>query len=221
MFSLDNMNILALETSQPFCSVALCYQGKYYERIDRRPKHQAKIILSLVDEVLKEANIDLKALDAIAFGQGPGSFTGVRLAASVAQGLAFGAQLAIIPVPSLEAMAYQMVTKCPIIVAIDARKNEVYSATYQWQSNHLTLIGDLAVIAPEQLSCPLDSPIHVCGDGWQVYGDKIPEQLKKQIEKVNESIEANAKAIAKLALTKPAVPLWEALPLYTRDNVVG
>ncbi|MFA0231771.1 tRNA (adenosine(37)-N6)-threonylcarbamoyltransferase complex dimerization subunit type 1 TsaB, partial [Vibrio sp. 10N.261.45.A7] len=125
--------ILAVDTATENCSVALVIGDQVFARSEEAPRDHTKKILPMVDEVLKEANVALTDLDAIAFGQGPGSFTGVRIGIGIAQGLAFGADLPMIGVSTLAAMAqgsYRKFGETHVATAIDARMSEVYWARY-------------------------------------------------------------------------------------------
>ena len=126
--------ILAIETSTPACSVALTIDGVLLEDFRLAPRQHNDLILPMVDQLLTQANIHLKDLDAIAFGKGPGSFTGLRIAAGVVQGLAYGADLPVIGISTLEAMAleaFQKYHKDYWLAALDARMGEVYIGGYK------------------------------------------------------------------------------------------
>lgn len=150
------MKILGLEVSGNACSVALCHGDEYYKKTVDAPKKQGALILSMVDSALTTMGLVGNDLDVIAFDCGPGSFTGVRLTTAVAQGLAFGWNKLLLPISSLQALAYKKYredkTELPIWVAIDARKQEVYVAAYQFQQ------GDVIVVYPEQVVAPEQVP---------------------------------------------------------------
>ncbi len=130
------MNILAIDTATEACSVALKYNDTIITRFEICPQQHSRRLLPMVDEVLKEAQVALPDLDLLAFGRGPGSFTGVRIATGMIQGLALGTGLKVAGVSTLEAMAFEMASKTEdkaalIAVASDARMNEVYFAVYK------------------------------------------------------------------------------------------
>lgn len=144
-------SILALDASTELCSVALLHGDNLIERVSDLPRSHAARLLPMVDEVLAEGECSLRQLDAIAFGAGPGSFTGLRICIGVVQGLAFGANLPVVAVSSLEAMAFMAQKQYPesthIIPAIDARMKEIYWAAYTSSNGNST--GLESVIAPQ------------------------------------------------------------------------
>lgn len=168
--------ILALDTATEACSVALLSTGCTFERSEIAQQKHALRILPLIDEVLNAADIALHQLDALAFGCGPGSFTGMRIATSVAQGLAYGATLPVIGVSTLATLAQgaeRMTNAQQVLVAVDARMGEVYWAEYYrdatngWQ----TLDGE-HVLLPEQACARmqrLSGAWAIAGSGWQAY----------------------------------------------------
>ncbi|MEK7708231.1 MAG: tRNA (adenosine(37)-N6)-threonylcarbamoyltransferase complex dimerization subunit type 1 TsaB, partial [Pseudomonadota bacterium] len=142
------MKILALETSTEFCSVALYLDGKIFNKEILAERRHSEILLPMVHELLEESALALQQLDGIAFGAGPGSFTGLRIACGVAQGLAYATNLPVIGISTLEAVA-QQIDEQKIIVALDARMGEIYHAAYQRLTNY-----DWQVISPPTLCLP-------------------------------------------------------------------
>jgi len=199
--------ILALETSTYACSVALINGDHITAEYTVQPQKHAKIILGLVDKVLSETGIALEQVDAVAFGQGPGSFTGLRIAASVAQGLAFGIDKPVVPVSSLAALAQRAANATgekKILSTIDARMQEIYWGTY--------LVGDNGLVHNEiedNLSAKID----------------IDETQYYAVGMGNEEMQyPRAQEIAQLAAvtyeSQHTVLAEEAVPVYIRNNVV-
>ena len=177
------MNILTIDTATEACSVALQFDQTLFTRYEVCPQQHSQKILPMVDAVMKEAGASLAALDGLGFGRGPGSFTGVRIATGIIQGLALGSQLPVAGVSTLAAMAQQVINSGDVndvAVAIDARMGEVYFAHYQNQQGIATLVGEEQVTSPEAVAEQLDvSSMAVAGTGWQAY-PVLSELLKVQ-----------------------------------------
>lgn len=167
------MNILTIDTATEACSVALQFDQTLFTRYEVCPQQHSQKILPMVDAVMKEAGASLTELDGLAFGRGPGSFTGVRIATGIIQGLALGSQLPVAGVSTLAAMAQQVINSgdvSDVAVAIDARMGEVYFAHYQNQQGIATLVGEEQVTSPETAAEQIDiSSMAVAGTGWQAY----------------------------------------------------
>jgi tRNA threonylcarbamoyladenosine biosynthesis protein TsaB len=220
------MNILAIETSAQFCSVALSVNDNLTEQHQLSPMSQAQCVLPIIDELLRAEHIPLKQLDVIAVGVGPGSFTGIRLAVSVAQGLGYALGIRIIPISSLAAAAqaaYQAQGLKNLYVAIDARMQEVYAARYQVNEEDgcVVLIGEECVCSPSHLlKVPADETFwYGIGNAWEVYADQCPFALAGY----DTHQWPRASALIPLALASIKKKAWllpsEALPVYLRDKV--
>ena len=226
------MKILALETSGTGCSAALLIDSHLEQRQREAPRQHADLILGMLDALLREAELSLPELDAIAYGRGPGSFTGVRIAAAVAQGIAFGAARPVIGVSTLAATARAASrrTGCRrLACALDARMGEVYWGCFELNAEEqLIAIGDEDVINPE--STPVLEGKGWCGvgSGWGAYPalqDRHRPTLSLreetgQVELVTD-IGAEAGDIARLAslMVDEAKPADRALPVYLRQQV--
>jgi tRNA threonylcarbamoyladenosine biosynthesis protein TsaB len=216
------LNVLALETSTEYCSVALLCPGAVSVREAHAGQRHSDLILSMVDEVLNEARIELVDLHGIAFGAGPGSFTGLRIACGVAQGLAFGAGLPLAPVTTLAALA-RAAGGSKIVACLDARMEEIYHAAYK-----RTQTGVREVSAPV-LCTALGAPA-LEGDGWLGCGsgfDRHEERLRQrygaQLAEVRHGLHPHAREVAMLGAeilrAGAGVPAERAVPLYVRDKV--
>ena len=167
------MNILTIDTATEACSVALQFNGNLITRYEVCPQQHSQRILPMVDAVMQEAGARLNDLDGLAFGRGPGSFTGVRIATGIIQGLALGSELPVAGVSTLAAMAQQVIDTekaAEVAVAIDARMSEVYFARYRNHNGVAELVGEEQVAAPETFAHIAElSAIAIAGTGWQAY----------------------------------------------------
>jgi tRNA threonylcarbamoyladenosine biosynthesis protein TsaB len=222
------MKILALDTATEACSVALGIGDRVLERYVEMERGHAEHLLPLVDELLAEGGVALGALDAIAFGRGPGGFTGVRLAASAAQGLAFGAGIGVVPVSDLAAVAQQAASLCPgarhVLAVNDARMREVYWAEFDVdglvKARGTERVGPAAHVTPS--SGAVDASWAAAGRGLQAWPE-LAERCRSQGAVVLAELLPRAREI--LALSLPvvaagqALPPEQALPVYVRDRV--
>ena len=225
------MRILALDTATENCSAALLIEGRLTMREQLAGRGHGGAILAMIDAVLAEAGMSLGAVDAIAFGRGPGSFTGVRLAASVTQGLAYGAGLAVVPVSDLRAVACRaLATQAGaqrVLVCNDARMREVYWACFRrFADDPAAPVGSERVSDPGQVGLPAgwegDAQLLGAGTGFAAC-----PQLTGLIPGGPAAIEVlypRAAEIALLAVHEVAAGrIFDpemALPVYLRDQVV-
>ncbi|WP_407832807.1 tRNA (adenosine(37)-N6)-threonylcarbamoyltransferase complex dimerization subunit type 1 TsaB [Vibrio rotiferianus] len=220
--------ILAIDTATENCSVALLVGDKVISRSEVAPRDHTKKVLPMVDELLKEAGLTLQELDALAFGRGPGSFTGVRIGIGIAQGLAFGADLPMIGVSTLAAMAqgsYRRHGATDVAVAIDARMSEVYWARYTRQENgEWAGVDAECVIPPARIAEEVqadDNTWTTAGTGWDAYQDELGQlRLNLTAGEVLYPDSQDIVILAKQELEKGnTVPVEESSPVYLRDNV--
>ncbi len=216
------MKLLAIETSSIACSVALAIDDAIFTSHKIAPMQQSQLILPMIDELLKSKNVSINQLDALAFGCGPGSFTGVRIATSVVQGLAYALNLPVIPISSLAALAqtaYQEKGYEKVLVAVDARIQEVYWGAYEVNAAGLTLQGDEHVSKPEDILVPDQATWSGVGNAWEVYKDTITHKLTT----LYSSCLPTAASIAQLAKEKYLKKSWvnppDVGPTYVLNNV--
>ncbi len=223
------MNILALDTATEVCSVALRIEDRVLVRERPPGPGHSTHILEMVQGLLAEAAIQLAGLDCIAFGRGPGGFTGVRLAASVTQGLAFGAGLPVVPVSDLLAVAQQALDLAPtaasVLVCNDARMQEVYwTCAVRGPSGLARAMGPEGVGSPDTVQLPSEllGPVLGAGRGFAIW-PSIQQRLGTQLVGVHPELLPRAREILALA-----VPEWlaghgvapeMALPVYLRNDV--
>lgn len=217
------MKLLAIETSSSACSLALLHQGQITVSHKIAPNQQTELILPMIDQLLSNAGIKINELDAIAFGSGPGSFTGIRIACAIAQGLSFSANIPLIPISSMNVLAqtaWHQRGWQQVLVAIDARMQEIFWGAYtvNMQGN-MKLVGYELVSKPKNCHPPENLPWYGVGDAWNKYSAEIPHQPLA----IDTLIEPEASALISLALPKLAKKEWvrarEAEPHYLRDEV--
>ncbi|UCV17439.1 tRNA (adenosine(37)-N6)-threonylcarbamoyltransferase complex dimerization subunit type 1 TsaB [Ferribacterium limneticum] len=215
------MLILALETSTELGSCALWRDGVVAERICPAGKSHSETLLPLVRELLAEAGVKVGQLDAIAFGVGPGAFTGLRVACGAAQGLAVAANLPLIPVTSLETLAAQAGGQ-RVLALLDARMGEVYSGCYQLIDGAYVLQGDIRVSAPDAVALPTEPGWIACGNAIAAY-PVLAERLSVAGIAVQVDVLPTATTVVRLAAPRAArgegIDAALAAPLYIRDKV--
>lgn len=223
------MNYLAIDASTEACSVALAVNGKVYSRYELCPQSHSLHLLPMVDALLKEAKVTLTELDGLIFGQGPGSFTGVRIGVGVAQGLAFSSNLPVVGVSSLQAMAQSAFTKhqqTKVIAAIDARMSEAYNGYFVLDDNNIMQAQCAeAVTAPEKLvenfSSLLSEKVYGVGSAWDAYEEQLASL--KSNEGSPNILFPDALAMLTIGADKfkkgLGVSAEEAQPVYVRDTV--
>ncbi len=214
--------ILALDTATEACSVALYLDGEVREHFDILPRQHSQQILPMIEAILAEHGLSMMALDAIAFGRGPGAFTGVRIATGIAQGLAFAADLPVIPVSTLAALAQLGLREYgaqEVLATIDARMDEIYQALYRADNGIMVLQGAEQVSPPETVAVETmtDNLVGV-GSGWH-----YRERIAVPVSQCYPDEYPHAADIALLASAAFArgegVAAEQALPVYLRDNV--
>jgi tRNA threonylcarbamoyladenosine biosynthesis protein TsaB len=220
------VKLLALDAATEACSVALLANGEVREREALEARAQSQLLLPMIDSILGEAGLRLEQLDALVVGRGPGSFTGVRLAVGVAQGLAYGARLRVIPVSDLAMLAQGAVAAlgCDHVVAcMDARMDETYWCSFMRGADGLvTPLHEERLGPPDSVVPPVSGPFVGVGTGWTRH-----EQLRTKLATSLAALAPNQLPHARDALAL-AAPLWRAgatlapeqvLPVYLRDEV--
>ncbi len=218
---------ITLDTSTDGCSVALQVNGKVTSQFEIAPRRHTDIVLTMLKQLLTEAQCQIKDVDAIAFGCGPGSFMGVRLATGVAQGLAFGAGVPVIPISSLQVLAqtaFQATKVNNIVAAWDARMAEVYWGIYQANADGIMMPVQGDVITPPQdIYIPEDKYYLLAGNAWQAYETDIASHLSDRHYDIKTDCYPHAEAMLVLAeyyfAAGKAMPPEKAEPSYLRNDV--
>ena len=222
------LRLLAIETATAACSAALYIDGEISERHVLAPREHALLILPMVDALLAEAGVPVGALDAIAYGRGPGSFTGVRIAASVVQGIAFAADLPVIAVSTLATLAQGAMRESGehrVMAALDARMGEVYWGLYAREPAGLPrLQGEECVCAPGAVAVPVSGIWTAAGSGWGSYRQELQVRAGQRVSRLLPDLEPRAGDLAPLAVQHyrqgRILRAEEAVPVYLRDTVV-
>lgn len=235
------MKLLAVETATEACSAALFIDGEVVERYEVAPKEHTKLILPMIDSLMAEAGLKPGDLDCLAFGRGPGSFTGVRIATGVIHGIAFGTDLPVVPVSTLAAIAQDFFDRNDEVqgsrfkiqegrlsanvafTAMDARMSEIYWGVYQRDAlGFAELWGSEKVIPAELVEFPEIAGVGV-GSGWGVYKDALMTRLSGLVSHCETDFLPRARSIARLGAhgfsQGSAVAVEQAMPVYLRDQV--
>ncbi len=216
------LKILSLETSAEYCSVSLRSGDQITSCEELAGQKHSELLLPMVHELITAAGLEIQDLDAVAFGAGPGSFTGLRIACGVVQGLAFAAGCPVVPVGTLEALA-EATDGARVVVCTDARMGQIYHGAFartdeSWQA-----------LLPPSLCDPDDLPQLPgegwlgCGSGFERYREALVAQYRAQLVGIKEGLVAHANQIATLGtkyfLAGHSVSCMEAVPVYVRDKV--
>lgn len=221
------MKLLAIDTAAEACSAALLLGGEVRSRFQHAPRRHGELILALMDGLLAEAGLGLTQLDALAFGRGPGAFTGIRIATGVVQGAAFGAGLPVVPVSNLAALAQRHFREQGhrhILAAFDARMGEVYWGAFCIDRDGLArAAGPEQVTTPQAVVVPPGEGWHGAGSGWGTHGAMLAQRVGVGLLSLTPELVCHAQDVAVLgaALYREgqAVPPEHALPVYLRDQV--
>lgn len=221
------MNILAIETATENCSAALDINGESIQCEKFAPRKHTELILPMIDEILLKADIKIQQLDALSFGKGPGSFTGVRIATSVIQGLSFAHDIPIIPVSTLATLAqsYKEKHMC-IATAIDARMNEVYWGLYKRDCKGImqALIKE-QVCPPENIQNPKDDKWFGLGTGWLSYKNELQSNFTSDLKGFKGDFFPCAKGVIEQAkpmyLKGVFTDAQNVMPSYLRNKIVS
>ncbi len=222
------MKLLAIETATEACSAALYQDGEIIEQYQFAPRQHAQLLLGMADALLAEAGLTPSHLDALAFGRGPGAFTGVRIATGVTQGIAYAADLPVVPISTLASLAqggYREFGWQQVAAAIDARMNEVYWGSFR--------VDEKGVVLPvmEERVCPASkvpglegSGWHGIGSGWATFSEELIQAAGQGVADWQGEYFPHAQDVAMLAVDAfargLAVSADKALPVYLRDQVV-
>jgi tRNA threonylcarbamoyladenosine biosynthesis protein TsaB len=219
------LRILALDTSTEACSVALLLDGEMRMRFQLTERSHAELVLPMVESLLEEAGVGLANLDGLAFGRGPGAFTGLRIACGVVQGLALGARLPVAPVSSLAAVAEQVPAAAGAVVLVcnDARMGEVYWGVFRREHDGgIMPLCDEAVSAPDRVGLGVPAANHAAGNALPRY-PLLAQRLSAAGLQIHDGVYPRADAIARLGEIELAagrgVSAELALPVYVRDDV--
>ncbi|MDR3443463.1 MAG: tRNA (adenosine(37)-N6)-threonylcarbamoyltransferase complex dimerization subunit type 1 TsaB [Legionella sp.] len=212
------MNLLAIDTSTEVASVAVLLGDKLFHEEQGSQKTHAQFILPMIDQLMHDSGLQMNQLDGIVFGCGPGSFTGLRIACSIAKGLAYAHDLDLIPVSSLSAVVWaaRQETTLPVLAVLDARMHELYWAYYAPEQ----LVAEERVNAASEIILPHEQSFVLAGVGIDTYWMDFPEALKEKIS-TQINVHPNAAAMLQLARTKviQSVSAANAQPVYVRNQV--
>src|SRR6195256_3908055 len=220
------MNLLAIDTSTDFCSVAASRGAQLVSRHEPAGRRQAERILDMVGEVLAEARLEIAQIHGIAYGAGPGSFTGLRIAAGVTQGLALARGIGVIGVGSLLALSEEAAKDAAsgrVIACLDAHMGEVYHAAYRRAGAGWEEVSAPGLYRPEAVPVAPGGNWTGCGDGFAAYRERLAARLGECVSAIRPEAVPSARAVLKLAMPRfaagEAKDAATAVPVYLRDKV--
>lgn len=216
------MKLLVLDTSTEWCSAALWLDGRIQARRVLAGQRHSSLLLPMVDELLRESDLGLRQLDGIGYGAGPGSFTGLRIACAVTQGLAFGADLPVVGISTLESIAEQTGAE-QVLTVLDARMAEVYWAAYRRDGNGWRAVSEPQLALPESVTVPAGGEWVGAGNGFAALGAVLRPRLAAQLARIDDTLMPDAAAMAPLAVQAfergEGMDAALAAPIYLRDKV--
>jgi tRNA threonylcarbamoyladenosine biosynthesis protein TsaB len=217
--------ILAIETSTSACSVALLINQEIHEIFSEIPQQHTKLLLPMIQQLLTDKKLKLAQLDAIAFSKGPGSFTGIRIAAGIMQGLSLPTSIPIVPISSLQTLAQttlRIKQETHVLASFNAHRGEVYWGAYKFAEN--ALITDIPdqLCRPNEITLPNGLDWFGVGDAWQIYPDVFKKQLLGKLKGYDATLVPHAQDVAQLASYAlehgEFVTAEQALPVYLRGK---
>jgi len=218
------LNILAVETSGDYCSVALWCDGVVDGSEVPAEQRQSGMLIDMIHDLLRNKGLVLAQVDGIAYGAGPGSFTGLRVACGVVQGMAAGAGKPVAGVGTLVALAQSQPASAPrVVCCIDARMNEVYHAAYEKRAEEWFALSEPGVYAPCEVPLLPAGDWRACGNGFAAYGDALGRRYAGSLASIDPVAHPRAREIAQLGARIFAAgggqPAEKAAPVYVRDRV--
>lgn len=219
------MRFIALDSSTEWCSAALWRDGEIAAIECRADHRHGELLLPMIERLLAQGELDAHDLDGVAFAAGPGSFTGLRIACGIAQGLAFAHDLPVIGISSLEALAESAGRggAMRVIACLDARMHEVYCAAFERRGDAWCTVGDAECVAPRDIGNPPGAGWMGAGDGFAVHGDALRARLGSALAQVAPALRPAAAAVARLAAARfrrgEGVDAALAQPHYVREKV--
>ena len=212
------MRFAAIETSTQWCSVALWTDGEIAALERRAGNRHSELALPMLQSLMENQGLDFSGLDALAFGAGPGSFTGLRIACALAQGLAFARGLPLVGISTLEALAQES-GAARVVACIDARMREVYYAALEKRAGRWREVIPAQCVPPQSAPPPAGAGWVGCGNGFEVYR----KEMNGKVQSVRPEVHPTALAVARLAAPRlaagEAVDAAQAAPVYLRDKV--
>ena len=219
-------NLLAVDTATEACSAALLSRKVVYQRFAVAPRQHHSLIFEMCQAVLNEARLDIQEVNALVYGRGPGSFTGVRIATSLVQGLAYARNLPVVAISDLQAVALQALEQSDatqVLVAMDARMEEIYYGYFKKDGDLVAAIGNEGIAAPDQLMVPDTFEGIGAGTAWPLYRDPLKKVLGARLMQWYAPTLPEAATMLRLAAPKleanDTLPATKALPVYLRHPI--